>query len=310
MLTHDLAKKALSRSTEMYSLLLEDLGNAAREVAKSFQFIAVLGAPRTGGSYLTGELYSALGWDPTMVPAGIAHDGFPEAAPFPIGRSVGHSSRDVANPWDWTLSTSAEYVAMLEIFFQDRLSKGRAIVPKKITKAVYAGGFFRSLLGSDAEYIVTIRHPVACCISTYEKSGGLPADGRFRARGAIEQWIYRDVSLLRPDIDPGEMTYFDAYLKYWENYYVLLAISCITTGRSRVVVPYAPSLMEDLASDFRTRFGGDPNLVPKKFEATAGKALARHSEWFEAAEASMDRVAKVWELAGLSFPMRELAICM
>lgn len=59
-------------------------------------------------------------------------------------------------------------------------------VTKKATKAAYQGGFFDRVLGPNAEYIITLRHPIPACISTYEKSGGLPADGRLAVRGNIE----------------------------------------------------------------------------------------------------------------------------
>src|SRR5579864_1394847 len=49
------------------------------ELLSRFHFINVVGIPRTGGSYLTAELYRAIGLVPEQVPNAIAHDSFPEA---------------------------------------------------------------------------------------------------------------------------------------------------------------------------------------------------------------------------------------
>ena len=72
----------------------------------------------------------------------------------------------------------AEYLAMVEVFCANsRLFDNFVIVPKKATKAAYQGAFFNTVLGPNTEYVITLRHPVAAAISTYEKSTGLPQDG-------------------------------------------------------------------------------------------------------------------------------------
>ncbi len=115
----------------------------------------------------------------------LAHDGFPEASPFQL--------RAGANTWVLSLHTMAEYLTMVEMFFggAKRVS-GKVVVPKKLTKGIYSGGFFHRVLGEAVEHVFTLRHPVTCCISTYEKSGGLPENGLFTVRSNIEEWCRRD----------------------------------------------------------------------------------------------------------------------
>jgi hypothetical protein len=70
--------------TLLFSLLTGDLA-PLHELQSRFHFVNVIGIPRTGSSYLTAELYRALG----RVPA----------------RGI--------NSWVVTLKTVAEYLAMV-----------------------------------------------------------------------------------------------------------------------------------------------------------------------------------------------------
>src|SRR5690242_6824645 len=138
----------------------------------------------------------------------------------------------------------AEYLVMVEMFFQSGgHQSGPVSVPKKATKAVYAPGLFLDVLRG--ECIVTVRHPVPSCVSTYETAGGLPAHLRFAQRNNIEILWARD--LLSAGLSEAvitEMDYFDAYLRYWEDYHVRLAMSGLTSGR---VVAYGEQRFMDEA---------------------------------------------------------------
>ena len=67
----------------LFALLTGDLA-PLHELQSHFHFINVIGIPRSGGSYLTAELYRALGMVPQHVPNALAHDSFPEAEPFQL----------------------------------------------------------------------------------------------------------------------------------------------------------------------------------------------------------------------------------
>ena len=118
--------------------------DAIRAVQQRFCFFLVIGAPRSGGKYLTKELFRALGHVPSRIPAVLAHDGFPEAGPWRFSKA--------GTTWIESLHGMAEYLAMVEIFFAEAgRHRGRVIVAKKATKAVHAPGLFQSVLGEDAE---------------------------------------------------------------------------------------------------------------------------------------------------------------
>lgn len=283
----------------LYSLLTGDMA-PVRELLAPFHFVNVVGIPRTGGSYLTAEIYRALGMAPEHVPGAIAHDSFPEAAPFQLQQGI--------NSWMLTLKTTAEYLVMVERFFAGQAPHGgKIVVPKKLTKGVYAGAFFLSVLGERAEYLVTLRHPVASCVSTYEKSGGLPAGGLFRVRSNIEEWCRRDLHQLGCSTTSlDHMDYFDAYLRYWENYHLAIAMTGLSASRALRVVAVSGGALQSAAQHYHDLYGSA--LQASEF-AVSGKARRLHPTWIGRAQPAIERVAAAWKMAGIPFPADEISEC-
>jgi len=84
-----------------------------------------------------------------------------------------------------------------------------------------------------------LRHPVAAAISTYEKSTGLPEDGKFKVRGNIEEWARRDNIFTGEDPEGiFRRDYFDVYLRYWEQYHYNLALTGFSASRNWSMVVY------------------------------------------------------------------------
>jgi hypothetical protein len=208
-----------------------------------------------------------------------------------------------------SLKTLSEYLTMVETFFGDRKSyDGKIVVPKKLTKAVYAGGLFHCALGEETEHVLTVRHPVASCVSTYEKSGGFPADGRFTVRSNIEEWCRRDLQHIGFSAEElKNMDYFDAYLRYWEHYHLSLAMTGLSASRHLKVVVFGKTALESAAQGYHARYGS--NLQVSEFH-TSDEARRRHPEWIERTRPAIDRVAAAWSLAGIAFPAEEIDLCL
>jgi hypothetical protein len=293
-------RERLARAyTLLFSLLTGDL-TPLHELQSRFHFVNVIGIPRTGGSYLTAELYRALGMVPAHVPNGLAHDSFPEAGPFQLQAG--------GNSWVVALKTMAEYLTMVEVFHGDkRLHSGKIVVPKKLTKAAYAGGFFHRVLGEDTEYVLTVRHPAASCVSTYDKSGGLPADGRFTVRSNIEEWCRRDLQYTGCSAEQlNRMDYFDAYLRYWEYYHVSLATSGLSANRNLKVVAYSEPSLRASAQSYHDRYGSE--LQGAEFHVS-DKARRLHPDWIARAQPTIDHIAAIWESVDIHFPAEEIQDC-
>ncbi|HUP91874.1 MAG TPA: hypothetical protein VM074_06460 [Solimonas sp.] len=293
-------RNAIARSYHWLLALLTGNQQALRELQLRYHFVNVVGIPRTGGSYLTQELYRALGLDPAKVHNALAHDGFPEAGPFQLNAG--------ANSWIVSLQTMAEYLVMVELFFGNRARhSGKIVVPKKLTKGIYAGGFFHRVLGEAVENIVTLRHPVTTCISTYEKSGGLPADGRFALRSNIEEWCRRDLAYVGISGEQlQQMDYFDAYLRYWEQYHLYIATTGLSANRDLKVIVYGKERMEEQARSFHRRYESKAEITEFQVFEEQG---ARHPDWVRRAQPVLERVAAVWERVGLRFPLEQMMEC-
>lgn len=265
-----------------------------------FHFVSVVGVPRTGGSYLTAELYRSLGMEPDQVPGALAHDSFPEAGPFALARGF--------NSWVITLKTTAEYLAMVELFFGDREKHlCKTVVPKKLTQGIYAAGLFGRVFGPESEWVLTVRHPAAACVSTYEKSGGLPPDERLPVRSNIERWCRRDLEHARWEVGRLDtMNYFEAYLRYWELYHLSVATGGLLRQRELRVVPYGAAPMQSLAQQYHDSHRS--SLRASTFH-THPKAASLHPDWVERAQPALERVQSAWNELGLVFPANDIARC-
>jgi hypothetical protein len=288
----------VARAYELFVALLIGDAAALKGIHEKFRFILVVGIPRSGGKYLTKQLFRALGRDPMAVPAVLGHDGFPDARPWQFD--------EAGNSWMNTLQAIAEYLTMVEMYFGDaRDQNGAIVVPKKATKAVYAAGLFHTALGPLTEGIITIRHPVPCCISTYEAAGGLPGDGRFAVRGNIEGFCARELAELGFGTeDVSGMDYFDAYLQYWESYHTRLAIDAAAISRNCQVLPYGGERYIRIAREFSERFGTAEYWI-EPFHVRERDSL--HSHWYGRSESAVERVAQQWERVGLEFPVADIA---
>ncbi len=289
-------QQAILRSYEMLTAILTGDVKRVEFFRERYQFVCIVGIPRHGGSYLTKQLFLSLGMNPDEVPNVIAHDGFPDASPFDF--------REGYNSYTTMMQNMAEYFAMIELFFSNsRLYNNRVIVPKKATKAAYHGAFFNAMLGPKTEYVVTLRHPVSACISTYEKSTGLPEDGKFKVRGNIEEWARRDNVYTGEDANGiFERDYFDVYLRYWEQYHYLLVTSGLAANKNWRTVVYGEERMTQQANSFMTRFKAQSSA--EKFHVFDKRDL--HAEWRPKAEQAILRVRDEWKQVGLIFPVDEV----
>ena len=296
VLADPLGQRAVYRAYELFTALLTGVPERLRPFHERYRFICIVGCPRHGGSYLTKQLFRAVGMPGEQVPNALAHDGFPDSAPFKFDEQY--------NSLTVMMQNMAEYLAMVEVYFANsRLFDNFVVVPKKATKAAYHGDFFQRSLGPNAEYVITLRHPLPACISTYEKSTGLPDDGKFHVRGNIEEWMRRDSSHL--GFDSGRVAgqhYFEVYLRYWEQYHLRLAVTGLAANRHWTAVAYGRERFMELAQSWFKGFRS--REAPEEFRVFDTRD--RHREWRANADATVQRVAAAWHALGLRFPVDEL----
>lgn len=296
VLQHPIGHRAIYRSFELLTAFLTGRSDKLRSLHERHRFICVVGCPRHGGTYLVKQLFHALQIDPARVPNVLAHDGFPDAAPFRFEQGY--------NAFTALMHQMAEYLAMVEVYYADsRRENDLIVVPKKATKAAYQGAFFTAAFGPSTEYLITLRHPVPACISTYEKSTGLPSDGRFSVRSNIEEWAQRDTMFTRGDAyQPLSEDYFLVYLRYWEQYHCNLVLTGLLAHPNRRWMVYGAESMNAVVQEWCRRFGADQS--PEEFRIS--DYGGRHREWNKQAEAGIRRVAAAWKTAGVAFPLEEV----
>ena len=145
-------------------------------------------------------------------------------------------------------------------------------------------------------------------LSTYEKSGGLPADGRFIVRSNIEQWCRRDLQYTGCGAQElQDMDYFEAYLRYWEQYHLSLATSGLSASPNLHVVAFSKRAVQSIAQSYHERYGS--GLQVSEFQVF-DKARRRHQEWIDRAQPSVERIAATWKLVGIPFPSEEIKECL
>ena len=299
-----LSRRAVNDLLQVAVALLSGNYPLVRDYLKETRFAFVVGYPRSGGSYLTKELLRAVGLDHKRVSEALAHDGFPEL-------------RDTWYDWKGnrpyyhlqeTYFQVAEFLVIANLYFKTktaRLADGRWLAPKKFHKMVFWAGSFKMLLGQGrADYLVTVRHPLPTAISIYEKCGGLPADGLFPAmatRSAIEHWVLDDLLHLGfGQAEIARMSYFEAVLASWTNFYTRMATSGMFLGDRQEIktIAYGKAALEAAAKAYRDQAGLQELPEPVLEHDKAGM----HREWQAKGDAAVQALAATWATLGLKFP--------
>ena len=260
-----------------------------------YSFFFVIGIPRTGGTYLTKQLFRAGNIDYQNVQNALAHDGFPHLSHL--------SFREQGNVHTSGLLQLAEYLTMVQVYFREhgRLAyHGGVVVPKKFTKAIYYFDLVRELFGDNTHYLITLRHPLSIIRSTLDKSGGMPDQRRFALRSAIERWAYDDwLHWGSSQEDILAMTYVECMLGYWKRFHFQLALCGVLRMPTTQVVPYGEQAMTEAVQDWYKNFGVE--LRAEQFKVAAPPAFNNEEE--AAAQQAIDDVSAFWTSLGLEFPV-------
>lgn len=262
-----------------------------RRILDGLRFVFVVGIPRTGGTYLVKQLFRGAGDDYRRVGHGLAHDAFPDFAPATLD---GGWRGPAGN-----LVQLAEYLVMADIHFR-RGRKGRFLAPKKFTKLVHDFTAARALLGREADFVVTLRHPLDMAQSVLEKSGGMPEGGRFAVRSVIERWALEAyVAEGVPAAEVGSMDYLDVMLGYWRRFHTVTAASGLLSAPSLRLVPFGAAAMEGAARDILAANGLDAAPEPFAASPAADFGAARAA----AATRVVEDTAALWRHFGAELPV-------
>jgi hypothetical protein len=267
------------------------------EAIQRYRFYFVLGIPRSGGTFLTKQLFRAAGMDYKKVPNALAHDGFPQLGAQGLLERAGRLGSG-------GLLQLAEYLTMVDMYFGKYASanrRGEGVVPKKLTRALHGFRLLHATFADKAHYIVTMRHPLAVIQSVLDKSGGMPAGKRFVLRSAIERWALEDwLKHGMTEDRVRSMSYVDVFLGYWKRYYFKLAMDAVPATSDTRLVVFGAAHMSQAARSFYEEFGS--HLVPEPFKQAAAPVLDVHDR--RKSEGAVREVASFWRQLGFEFPLK------
>ena len=205
LLQHHAVQTWLRQRRGIVQSLLTGDGWLLDTLRTRYRFLIIVSPPRTGGTYLTKNLYRALGVDPQHLPAYFAHDGFPHVPLDGSGR-------------DESLAQFAEWLLMAQHFLPRKEgADGHAVVVLKTVKWVWDLATYVDLLGDAAEWIWVDRPEDDVFSSICEKAGKpIRKDQPLQPKINIEQWIAEYEKAYGSD---GEsVTAWQAFQQYYQGY--------------------------------------------------------------------------------------------
>ena len=293
--------QALLRSYRLFKEMLTGRPDNLKTISR-FRFFFIIGIPRTGGTYLTKQIFRACNIDYNKVQNALAHDGFPHLAHLSFqGESNIHTN---------SLLQLAEYLTMVELYYMKygKLAfQGGVVVPKKFTKSVYNFSIIKELFGSNSNYIITLRHPLTMIQSILDKSGNMPDNNKFQSRSAIEKWALDNMvnNGFKEQEVIGKMDYVDVLLNYWQNYHYQMALAGIPNMPTTDIVTFGVKSMTEYVSKLYDNFG--VNIKPESFK-TPSKTTFATVEHKKKADKIIANVNNLWSSLGMKFPADKLEI--
>ncbi|OYV89697.1 MAG: hypothetical protein B7Z57_11795 [Acidiphilium sp. 37-60-79] len=186
-----LSKRILDELLEIFLCLISGEHKSIQDYLTGVKFAFVVGYPRSGGSYLTKELFRSVGIDHRRVSEALAHDGFPD-----IGENwFGPKSTEPCYYLQESMLQIAEFLVLSNNYFIERSrpdQSGKIIIPKKMHKLInWAGSLKIALVWLAALMVIHGKFTVGMLIafSTYA------SQFTSRADGLIGAWI--DLKMLR-----------------------------------------------------------------------------------------------------------------
>ena len=217
ILSFPAGRKVIEELYQVLTWVLTGDSIALRSYFKGYRFVWIVGAPRTGGTFLLNRLLQHYNCgDPDTLPAFVVHDGTPDCAfPGPV-RSVE------------VLSRSAMQMAELAVAIK-LLYPRPCVVVKKALKYAFAGPLFDSVFGDPLKVVVTVREPLPVAWSVMSKSGLKfgKATRHFNVHCPIDQLV-KDLCASYFGMTYAEISsynYHSAVCLFWSAFYQALASS-------------------------------------------------------------------------------------
>ncbi len=237
-------RKVIEELYQVLTWVLTGDSIALRSYFKGYRFVWIVGAPRTGGTFMLNRLLQHYECgDVDKLPAFVVHDGTPDVAfPGPV-RSV------------QVLSRSAMQIAELAVGIK-LLYPRPCIVVKKALKYAFAGPLFDSVFGDPLKVVVTVREPLPVAWSVMSKSGLKfgKATRRFSVHCPIDQLMH-DLCVSYYGMTYAQICDYDyqsVVCLFWAAFYQVLA-SSLAMYNDVDIVPFGEPMADYVQRNLKRR---------------------------------------------------------
>lgn len=282
-------RAAAQRFTDESSHVMEGLLTQGRGFIKKYlgsrKFKFVLGAMRTGGTFLYKELCEVHGQQWDSLSLDMSHDSIPE---------YGHLAY-----WKRSNAILPLLFDMAQFFVWVKRELESDIVLQKRIAYVFALPFLQELFSDSAEYFLTVRHPLPLAYSFAKVMGEDPHSSNVQEPAAWYSLVKEnDKDLSRERWNT--LSYFDKALAFWREYHLPAASSREAVGNIHVVT-YGESFNQFLDL-YREKHGNPANSGYLKFSARALQGEMDPS----ALDETFATVKQAWSAVGLKFETPEV----
>ncbi|SPF44564.1 hypothetical protein SBF1_310047 [Candidatus Desulfosporosinus infrequens] len=248
------------------------------------KIIFVAGATRTGGTFLTSKLFEVFKMRLEDFNLHMVHDTLPN-----MPKSFPNEVNELPN----FLFELAQVIVWIKREF-----KNSHIAIKKRTSFEYYLPLLYNIFGDNAEYILTIRHPVPSGFSMAKKKG-IEVNSH-----CSPAWWY-DLIESRKGLSGRKwdrLNCIERFAMYWQICYEAVAKNRNYKQKIKVV-PYNKHSFQDLISYIAYKYHGN-NVILNDFIVTAKDYKGTWSKDYM--DNVIEQVNYHWELSRLKFPILEL----
>ena len=273
-------KSFLSEATFVFANLLSGKESWVDEYLEQKELIFVIGIMRSAGTYLFAEVCNIHDINWNNLNKLMTRDTIP----------TGQYLISWENPKSW-IPLIFE-IAQFLVWAKKEFSEYNTIIQKRIGYA-HALPIIDNIFGTNAKYLITIRHPAAMGES-YAKLYDIDANSPEPATPYGWELLAKR-RLARTASEWKNMSYYERVLDYWQVYYEDLVRLSQPKGE---IIPIAYGKFEEFLNQYAKNIG--KSYMPSKFIITERD----YSDFWlsHKVQQTIEQVRKLWKMKGIELP--------
>lgn len=250
----DVVKFLINKAHHIAGNLLISNKELIDSLQNNYKFYLIVSPPRSGGTYITKNLYKSLGINPKLLPSFFGHDGFPSVnQEWYKKNSNGYINFVQSTVWQFS-----EWLTMADYYLPKIIdNSGKRVIIIKIIKSHNNLNFFRSLLGGNACFILNKRSIIDLYFSVIDKAGGIDNnDISTNPRNNIESWIINEYLSQKHNVNNIKESYIEILGRYYYSFYMRILSGGFRNGDNKIV-NYDKSSIYDVCKSIICTYNND-----------------------------------------------------